>query len=101
MGETVKAEQLEGRICSERLPSLCVGAVVRARVTARKNRGPEGPPGFSKGDRMNRLEDYFLKPFTFLEGAEEEEAGLVSLAQAPRPKATATRVMKAMFFIVL
>jgi hypothetical protein len=45
-------------------------------------------------------EDYFLKPLTLLEGV-GWDVGLESLAQAPRPNATAIRVTKAMCFIGL
>ncbi len=40
--------------------------------------------------------DYFLNPLTLFAGA----AGLVSLAQAPSPKATATSATSAVYFMV-
>lgn len=43
--------------------------------------------------------DYFLKPLTFFAGL-GADVGLASLAQAPRPKATATRVRREMDFII-
>ena len=54
-------------------------------------------PEFLFGDRRA---NYFLKPLTLLEAVGWDSC-LWSLAQAPRPNATATRVIKAIFFIVL
>ena len=68
------------------------------QMEAKKNQAPFQVT-WSFGIGLEGRQDYFLKPFTFLEtGA--EEAGLLSLAQAPSPNAAATMVNKAMCFIV-
>jgi hypothetical protein len=65
---------------------------------------PDNPkaPGFLLKPEFrfrNRWANYFLKPLTLLEAAGWDSC-LWSLAQAPRPNATATRVIKAILFII-